>query len=317
MLRRISHLLRIQQPDPSVPGMLIAHGATVPTDDDAGYAPGCLFLDTTNGNAYVNEGDYDDCAFRKLEGASDAIAVTEDVTTGVTVSGDTTTGILISGTSTTAINVTGTTSKAFRAGSYGTPLTATATTEWVTTGFQGNSSNFYIGYGCYGFAAAEDAKVIGHSTTCMITTEDGTDRLQAAQFIACLGTPGGSEAAILKTLDGDATAGMYGVWAKVFSHAGCTCASGSRVAPIWCDNQMSGTVSGEEYGIFATTGGTKPDAFIGFETTGVGYDQLLYFDETFNSGAGNCVETSSVPGTQDARIKVYYDGKQYYLPLYR
>ena len=147
-------------------------------------------------------------------------------------------------------------------------------------------------------------------------TGDGPKKLQAAQFIAHLGAQ--SSGATLATMGGDATAGMYGVWAKVTAAGTAVCASGSRVAPIWCDNQMSGTVSGEEYGIFATTGASVPDAFIGFETTSSGYDQFLEFDSTYNSGAGTMVTTDAVPANaQDARLKVYYNGTQYYIPLWR
>ncbi len=147
------------------------------------------------------------------------------------------------------------------------------------------------------------------------STGTGPNKVQAGQFIAHLGA--GGEAAKLATLGGDATAGMYGVWAKVTAGGTCTASSGSRVAPIWVDNQMSGTVSGEEYGIFATTGASRVDAFIGFNTTSSGYNQFINCDSTFNSGAGTCFNTNAVPGTQDARINVYYDGAQYYLALYR
>ena len=147
-------------------------------------------------------------------------------------------------------------------------------------------------------------------------TGTGTAKLQAAQFIAHLGAQ--STGAHLATLGGDVTAGMYGAWLKVAASGTAVCDAGSRVAAAWIDNQMSGTVSGEEYGIFATTGASRPDAFIGLETTSSGYSQFLYFDETFNSGAGTCVTTDAVPGgNQDARILVYYNGTQYYIPLYR
>ena len=147
-------------------------------------------------------------------------------------------------------------------------------------------------------------------------TGTGPKKLQAGQFIAHLGAR--SSGAHLATLGGDSTAGMYGVWAKVAAAGDATCDSGSRVAPVWVDNQMSGTISGEEYGLFSTTGASRPDAWAGFETTSSGYDQLFYFDETYNSGAGTCVTTDAVPGgNQDARIKVYYNGTQYYIPLYR
>lgn len=152
-------------------------------------------------------------------------------------------------------------------------------------------------------------------------TGTGPQKLQAAQFIAHLGADNSaSQIPAIDNIAGGATGGMYGVWAKVCAGTGgCICAADSRVAPLWVDNQMNGTVSGEEYAIFASTGCSRPDGFIGFETTSSGYSQLFYFDETFNSGAGTCITTDAAPtgGTQDARILVWYDGKQYYLALYR
>ena len=108
---------------------------------------------------------------------------------------------------------------------------------------------------------------------------------------------------------------MRAAWFKIGADVTSHC-DGNAIA-IWVDNEMNCTVTGEEYGIFSTTGGSRPDAWAGFETYSSGYDQLLYFDETFNSGAGTCVTTDSVPGTQDARINVWYNDTQYYVPLYR
>jgi len=148
----------------------------------------------------------------------------------------------------------------------------------------------------------------------VLTDAVGPTKAQAAQFIVGLHEAGSN----LATAGGDSTAGMYGAWLKVYSIVGSVAASGSKVAPVWVDNQMSGTVSGEEYGMFATTGGTRPDGFIGFETSSSGYDQFIYADSTFNAGAGTCITTDAVPGgNQTARIKVWYDSTQYYIPLYR
>ena len=67
--------------------------------------------------------------------------------------------------------------------------------------------------------------------------------------------------------------------------------------------------------MYATIGASKPDAFIGFETSSSGYDQLFYFDETFNGGV-DPLEMSAIPaGTQDARLKVYANATQYYIAL--
>ena len=147
------------------------------------------------------------------------------------------------------------------------------------------------------------AEVLGQSGA-------GPDDAMAAQFIV------GLHEATSKLATGGF--GMFGAWLKVYSVTSSVAASGSYVAPAWIDNQMSGTVSGQEYGLYATTGGTRPDGFIGFKTSSSGYDQFIYADSTFNSGAGTCITTDTVPANhQDARIKVWYDGKQYYIPLWR
>jgi hypothetical protein len=53
-------------------GILFAYGTTVPTDNAAGYAPGCLFLDidstTINTVVYSNIGTAAACNFDPLKG---------------------------------------------------------------------------------------------------------------------------------------------------------------------------------------------------------------------------------------------------------
>ncbi len=137
----------------------------------------------------------------------------------------------------------------------------------------------------------------------------GPDDVCAGQFISDLHT------STSKLASGGF--GMFGTWNKITSVTGSATAGSTVAAPVWVDNQMHGTVSGEEYGLFCTTGGTRPNGLIGLETTSSGYDQFIYADSTFDSGAGTCIETASVPGTQDARIRVWYDGLQYYIPLNR
>ncbi len=138
----------------------------------------------------------------------------------------------------------------------------------------------------------------------------GPDDVCAGQFISHLFT------STSKLASGGF--GMFGTWNKITSVTGSATASSTVAAPVWVDNQMNGTVSGEEYGLFCTTGGTRPDGLIGLETTSSGYDQFIYADSTFNSGAGTCITTDTVPANnQDARIKVWYDGLQYYIPLWR
>jgi len=131
----------------------------------------------------------------------------------------------------------------------------------------------------------------------------GTDRIQAAQFIAHLNDTG----AKLATL-ANSTGGMYGGWFKVTANEGATTASGSRAAPLWVDNQLYGSniaAGMEEYGIFSTTGGSVPDAWAGFETTSSGWGQLFYFDET-------AYDQAPISGTA---LKVLLNSTQYYIPL--
>jgi len=52
-------------------GILQCYGITVPTDDAAGYAKGCLFYHTDgdiNDKLYVNDGDADGCNFNLVAG---------------------------------------------------------------------------------------------------------------------------------------------------------------------------------------------------------------------------------------------------------
>lgn len=42
---------------------VLAHGAAAPTDGTAGYAKGCIFIDTTGAAVYVNEGTTTSCDF--------------------------------------------------------------------------------------------------------------------------------------------------------------------------------------------------------------------------------------------------------------
>ena len=271
---------------------------------------GTGFVVTDEGNATV--------------GGTLTVAGTVTLTTDLPVAS----GIALNGTYTgnaidfsgTTINPTGSGGPCLiRAGSYGTPIDYGADNDQsgMVRLYSTSSGTTSYDRGIFAYCEVTSSKgafpIAGLAEA--NNTGTGPSKVQAGQFIAHLGAQ--SSGAVLTTLGGDATAGMYGIWAKVAAAGTATCDSGSRVAPIWADNQMSGTVSGEEYGIFATTGASVPDAFIGFETTSSGYSQLLYFDETFNSGAGTCVTTDAVPGTQDARIRVWYDGKQYYLPLYR
>jgi len=217
----------------------------------------------------------------------------------------------------TALTFAGTPSKIISAGSYASKL-AHAGNEMITLAATGSTaSTFYLGIGSYITVTGEDSWGFPLCTLVESTDTTGVSKLQGMQSMAFLGTVGGSEAAHLKTLGGDATAGMYAGWFKVGANSNCVCDSGSRVAAIWVDNQMSGTVSGEEYGIFATTGASVPDAFIGFETSSSGWSQLFYFDSTMASTQPVVTSGCNVSGAgaSEAYLKVLVDTTQYGIPL--
>lgn len=69
MMTRIASLLKIKPPNPTDAGFLLASGATVPTDGEAGYQTGCLFqhIDGSASTAfYVNEGSVTSCDFNAV-----------------------------------------------------------------------------------------------------------------------------------------------------------------------------------------------------------------------------------------------------------
>lgn len=70
----------------------IAKGATVPTDATAGYAKGCIFIDTNGGVSstfYVNEGDATSCDFNvSAGGASTTFVALTDTPNNYTAAGD-------------------------------------------------------------------------------------------------------------------------------------------------------------------------------------------------------------------------------------
>ena len=54
--------------NPSAGGSMLAWGTAIPTDGTAGYAVGCLFINTggtsTTTNLYTNRGSATSCAFK-------------------------------------------------------------------------------------------------------------------------------------------------------------------------------------------------------------------------------------------------------------
>lgn len=212
-----------------------------------------------------------------------------------------------------------------RAGTYGSPVTSSDAGQSGMIRLYGRnsaltddeSSGFYD-RGIFVSLKTTGAKSIfpiaGLAEVEATVSGNGPTAVMAGQFISHLLQTGS------KLANTTGVNGMYAGWFKITAIDGSTTGATSKKAAVWLDNQMYGNnaAPGEEYTIFATTGGLRPDGFIGFETSSSGYDQFIYFDATFNSGAGTMVTTDAVPGgNQDARIKVYYNGTQYYLALYR
>ena len=241
----------------------------------------------------------------------------------IEITGTCTRGIYFSGTITShALDFSGITQAAgdislIRAGSYSSPMDVAGEAQYgmmrmyLSTDDDGTSYNRGL-FVCLKTSGTKGIFPVSGLAE-VLTDATGPTKAQAAQFIAGLHEAGSN----LATAGGDTTAGMYGAWLKVYSIVGSVAASGSKVAPVWVDNQMCGTVSGEEYGIFATTGGSKPDAFVGFETTSSGWSQLFYFDETAYDQdpvvASGC--NVSGAGASEAYLKVSLNGTQYGIPL--
>jgi len=118
--------------------------------------------------------------------------------------------------------------------------------------------------------------------------------------------------------------GLFGVWAKITANEGATVTTGCYSAPIWLDNQLNGSNIGSggslntEYGIFATTGGSRPRGFVGFQTTSSGYYNLFSFDSTYSTSVSPCnggaVATNT--GGSTGSLKMEIDGTAYLIPYF-
>jgi len=200
--------------------------------------------------------------------------------------------------------------------SYSSPADQSATTGFAQfCSTSDDADSWRYGMGIYTKGTGSGTKLFGIGLQQEYNGTDGVDRMQSISAIALLG--GGGESARLKTLGGDATAGMYAIWAKVGANTNCTVDSGSRVAPLWIDNQMNCVCSGEEYAMFITCGGSKVDAVMGLETTSSGWTNFLYFDETSYDQdpvvASGCDVSGA--GADEAYLRVNLNGTEYGIPL--
>ncbi len=208
-----------------------------------------------------------------------------------------------------------------RAGTYGSPVSSSDPHQSGMVRLYGsNSAITDDGTGFYDRGIFVNLQVTGNKGAFPIAglievrnvgSEAGPTSVMAGQFIVGLHTSTSKLAATVGSDDG-----MFASWFKIYSTSGSVAASTSRVAAIWLDNSMGGTVSGEHYSAFITSGGAaKPDAIFGFET-GAGWEALFYFDETAydkdpisNLGAKNEVNS-------DKSIKIDLNGTVYYIPIF-
>jgi len=265
-----------------------------------------------------------------------------DLNTGVTnaikLTGTVTTGIAFTGTySDSAIDFSDTTLNyggaagpvMIRAGTYVAPVTSADSGQsgmirlyGKTTATSDTESSGYYDRGVFVNLQTTGTKGIFPIAGLAEVRESGATvgpkEVHAAQLISHLLTPTSK----LASRGGDPTAGMYGAWLKVTGVSNSEASVGSRVAAVWVDNQMNGLRVGnyanetEEYGIFATTGGTVPDAFVGFETTSSGWESLFYFDETSYDQPPVISGDAATSGSKDYHLRVNIDGTMYGIQLY-
>ena len=164
-----------------------------------------------------------------------------------------------------------------------------------------------------GFIRANTASTSGISAFQFYTDSDagtpGPTSLSGADFFAVLNA-GKYLATSVSAVDG-----MHAGWFKVQGDVTSVC--NGNVCSIWVDNQMSCTVAGSEYGIFATTGGTVPDAFIGMNTSSSGWASFVKFDSTMTAKAPLSTKScTSQTYASDKSVIWNINGTDYYMPLY-
>ncbi len=217
----------------------------------------------------------------------------------------------------TTINFTGSSGPAYiRAGTYGTPVTNADEDQsgmfrmyWETSA---DGSSYDRGlFICLKTTGTKAIFPISGLAEVLAQSGVGPTKAMAGQFIVGLHTPTSKLAASTGTTDG-----MFASWFKVYSVSGSVAASTSRVAAIWLDNSMGGTVSGEHYSAFITSGGIKADAVFGLET-GSGWSSLFYFDETaYDQDPVSTVTPATQSNDSDGSLIINLNGTLYYIPYF-
>ena len=199
-----------------------------------------------------------------------------------------------------------------RAGSYSSPLAYPAASGGLLQMYYSQDADTGVDV-CTFFYGVTTGQAGALGCTALVESNaatPGPKTLEGGQFMAGL-----RSGAYLATASGDATAGMYGAWLKVYAAADSVASSGCKVAAIWLDNQMSCTVSGEEYAAYITTGGSVPDAVFGFNTSSSGWASMFNFDSTMVGKAPlsslACANTAS-----DSSILIKINGSTKYIPVF-
>ena len=209
-----------------------------------------------------------------------------------------------------------------RAGTYGSPVTSSDAGQSGMIRLYGRNSALtddeasgFYDRGLFVTLKTTGAKgifpIAGLAEVEATVSGNGPTSVMAGQFISHLLETGS------KLANTTGVNGMYASWFKITAIDGASTGATSKKAVLGLDNQMSGNndAPGEEYTIFATTGGLQPDAYIGFETSSSGWDNFLYFDETaFDQDP--VVSATVDGGTQDRYLKVSLNGTAYAIALY-
>lgn len=153
--------------DPLAGGVIFEYAAAAPTATAAGYAPGCIYIDTLNGVVYKNTGSATSATWEAVSGAASGSFTVASITALTVPNG----GTIATGTGTGAKIGTATGQKLgfFNA----TPVTQQGTTG-TTAGFTSGA----------GTTAKQDSVYTGGTGTAAYTVGDVVLALKNLGFLA-------------------------------------------------------------------------------------------------------------------------------------
>lgn len=200
-----------------------------------------------------------------------------------------------------------------RAGTYVSPITNSSTYQSGMIRLYGQTSGTGTSYdraifACLKTTGTKNVIPIAGLVEILASTGSGVTNCKACEFIVDLHSTSSLAAA---------TATLHAGWFKITAIDGATITSGAIASPLWVDNQLYGAniAPVTEYGLYCTTGGSKPKAFLGFNTTSSGYSNFIHFDSTY---ASNYMLTSGDidGGTASYYLKVSINGTAYGIQIY-